>query len=517
MNESFAGFARPWLQGAICCSLLLLGACATAPATLPTRPAESQAIGHADSSATTLGRLNARALAAAPAGDSRLRLLPTGREALAARIALADLAERSVDLQYYIWHEDASGTLLAEALWRAAERGVRVRLLLDDWGERPSDEWLARLDCHPAIEVRLFNRVSASGPRMLGMLLEFRRATRRMHNKAIVADNQAAIVGGRNIGNEYFEYEPVFEFGDLDVLAAGPVVAGASEGFDAYWNSSFVTVLGAAPDCAAAFDADLDAPEIRTLRDSLQGYRLHERILDEAWPWRHARMVALHDPPAKADPSDRSAMPGYLDAQLAEAMGEALREVIIVSPYFVPRDAGVAQLLELRSRGVRVLIVTNSLAATDVVAVHSGYARYRKALLEGGVEIHEVRAEPVRPGEVRVERRIGASRSSLHAKLLLVDRRVAFVGSMNIDPRSIALNTENGMVIESEELAGAIARGLEDALPDSAFRLELNDGAIRWVDSRAGDEAPVDTEPGATGWQRLQARLLALLPLEGQL
>lgn len=507
------GYARPWRQLGFCC-LLLLGACATAPAP---RPAPSLAIDHAEASATALGRVTARALADAPAGESLLRLLPAGREALAARIALADLAERSLDLQYYIWHEDASGVLLAEALWRAAERGVRVRLLLDDWGERPSDQWLARLDCHPAIEVRLFNRVSASGPRMLGMLFEFRRATRRMHNKALVADNQAAIVGGRNIGNEYFEYEPVFEFGDLDVLAAGPVVAGASEGFDAYWNSGSVAPLGGPPDCPEPFDAELDAPEVKTLRESLRGYRLSEGIAADAWPWRHAHMLALHDPPEKSDPSDQAAMPGYLGAQLADAMGQAGREVIIVSPYFVPRDAGVTQLLDLRRRGVRVVIVTNSLAATDVVAVHSGYARYRKALLEGGVEIHEVRAEPVRPGEIEPERRIGASRSSLHAKLLLVDRRVAFVGSMNVDPRSIALNTENGMVIESEELAGAIARGLEEALPGSAFRLELDDGKIRWIESQAGDEVQVETEPGATGWQRLQARLLAVLPLEGQL
>jgi putative cardiolipin synthase len=444
-------------------------------------------------------------------------LLPAGREALAARIALADLAERSLDLQYYIWHEDASGILMAEALWRAAERGVRVRLLLDDWGERPSDAWLARLDCHPAIEVRLFNRVSTSGPRALGMLFDFRRATRRMHNKAIVADNQAAIVGGRNIGNEYFEYEPVFEFGDLDVLAAGPVVASASQGFDAYWNSAQVGMLDVRTDCVEAFESDLDSPDIRTLRESLHAYRLEEQLVGGTWHWRHARLAALSDPPEKSDPSDRDAMPGYLGAQLAEAMGEAEREVIIVSPYFVPRDAGVAQLLGLRRRGVRVLIVTNSLAATDVPAVHSGYARYRRALLEGGVEIYEVRAEPVRPGDAPLERQMGASRSSLHAKLLMVDRRVAFVGSMNVDPRSIALNTENGMVIESEEIATAIARGLEQALPGSAYRLELDDGAINWIGSVAGDEVRVTTEPGATRWLRLQARLLALLPLEGQL
>lgn len=351
-----------------------------------------------------------------------------------ARIALADLAERTIDVQYYIWRADASGTLLAQALWRAAERGVRVRLLLDDWGERPADDWLARLDCHPAIEVRLFNRVSASGPRMLAMLMEFRRATRRMHNKGMVADNQIAIVGGRNVGNEYFEYQHVLEFGDLDVVAGGPVVADVSAGFDAYWNSTRVASLSAGADCAGDFDEGSEPTGMQPLRASLEGYGLAELLISGGWPWRRARMVALHDPPGKSDPADREALQGFLRVQLAEAMGRAEREAIIVSPYFVPREAGVAQLAALRSRGVRVVVVTNSLAATDVAAVHSGYAGYRRALLESGVELHEVRPEPMPSREARAERRIGDSRSSLHAKFLLVDRRVAFVGSMNVDP-----------------------------------------------------------------------------------
>ncbi|MCA3250835.1 MAG: phospholipase D family protein [Pseudomonadota bacterium] len=497
------------MRSALLAATLALAACAQAPPA-PLLPPSYAVQG---TGGTALGRLAAQQLGTAAAGISAVHPLPLGLESLAARLALAERAERTLDLQYYIWRPDASGEVLAAALWRAAERGVRVRLLLDDWGARPSEDDLGLLAAHPNIEVRLFNPLGLRGAPLLAMLFDFERANRRMHNKAMMADNEAAIVGGRNIGDEYFERRPELEFGDFELLAFGPVVRGLSAGFDAYWNSAGLhrvapsarsTPSTSPPAQARARDAAATGVAGGLDRGTLRFY------LGPA--------QALQDPPGKIDPQAQTPDSAVLGQLIAQAVGGVERELLLVSPYFVPGAGGVEQFRALRERGVRVRIITNSLSATDVMAVHAGYARYRRALIEAGVELFEIRADgPRQRRGGRIGASSGSSRLSLHAKVIVADRRSAFVGSMNVDPRSVRLNTENGVVVHSAELASDIAAGVDGALAESAWRVVLHEGALRWVARDGEREVVADEEPQTGWWLRLRVRLLSWLPIEGLL
>ena len=457
-----------------------------------------------------LGRVGAALEPAAAGGESALVPLVAGADAWAARLLLVERAERSVDLQYYIFRPDASGRALAAALRRAAERGVRVRLLLDDWGAKPDAATLRAMASHPLVEVRLYNPLAHAHSTLLSLVFDFARTQRRMHNKLLVADGRAAIVGGRNVGDEYFARHAGLAFGDLDVLAFGAVVPQFAAGFDRFWNEAPVAVVDgrggtvdtAPPDAAAAQD---DAAAWRGFESRLNAGTL---------PHYRAAAQAVQDLPDKADP-DRGAGARHLGDELARVMGEVRTELLLVSPYFVPGAGGVEKLSTLRRRGVRVVVVTNSLAATDVPAVHAGYARYRKALLQAGVELHELRADTaLRP---RSRGHAGSSRVSLHAKVVLVDRTQMFVGSMNIDPRSLHLNSENGVVFSSPALAGDFSAGLQRALADGAWRLTLEDGRLAWRGQRDGVQTTLHEEPGAGPWLRLQTTVLSWLPIEGLL
>ena len=444
-------------------------------------------------------------------GLSAIHLLPHGLEALEARRALIERAERSLDLQYYIWRPDASGSGLAVALWDAAERGVRIRLLLDDWGARPSEEELGLLAAHPNVEVRLFNPLALRWSLPLALAFDFDRGNRRMHNKLLVADNQALIVGGRNIGDEYFERRSELQFGDLDVLALGPVVRQASAGFDRYWNHSEVRRVTA-----------------RERRELTAAGERAERLwaATRATGWASScdsgrltflpvRATAVQDDPGKSGGENLSDREANLGREIASLAGRVNSDVLLVSPYFVPGDGGVAQLRALREAGVRVHVVTNSLAATDVPAVHAGYERYRRPLLEAGVELYEVRVDALLPRRAATIRAVGSSRVSLHAKLIVVDHRSTFVGSMNIDPRSLRLNTENGIVLDSAALAAELSTGVDNQLAASAYRVELSQGRLRWTSSEPdGRTVHHDTEPQAGWWLRLQTTLMGWLPIE---
>lgn len=505
LGRGLSGVRRRLLP--LLCALVLQG-CASAPG-LVAPPAESRAVPDTQTEHSPLGRLAQQQGVAASgrAGDSALHLLPQGLASLAARRALIDRAERSIDVQYYIWRADTSGAGLAAALWQAAERGVRVRLLLDDWGARPGEEELGQLAAHPNIEVRLFNPLALRWSLSLALLLDFERGNRRMHNKALIVDNQALIVGGRNIGDEYFERRAELEFGDLDLLALGPVVRQASDGFDSYWNSGeLMRVAPVAPRLAPP------AEPLQALWQAARATGFEAALQAGSLRFERGQALALQDPPGKVRAVDEAPQ-DHLGHRMAHVMGEVRQELLLVSPYFVPGTGGMEQLRELRARGVSVRIVTNSLAATDVPAVHAGYARYRRELLRLGVELYEIRPDgkPQRsPGQG--PQRVGSSRLSLHAKVLLVDRRSAFIGSMNIDPRSLRLNTENGVVVQSPRLAEALTSGVEQALLQQAYRVRLEGGALRWQ-GRDGEPA-LDHEPGASLWLRLQMGLFSLLPLE---
>ena len=491
------------------CLLLATAACAGLPS-IPDRT-PSRALANTDD--TRLGRALA-APVAANRGKSGIHALADGRDAFAARVVLARAAERSLDVQYYIFRGDVTGGLLCEALWQAAERGVRVRLLLDDNNTRGLDEGIAALDAHPNIEVRLFNPYSSRGFRLGELATDFARLNRRMHNKSFTADNQATIVGGRNVGDEYFGGESDVAFADLDVLTVGPVVREVSAEFDAYWESdsaypAAALIRAAGPESAtrvreawAKLNAD---PRAGRYVDALRRSMLVQQLLAGKLPleWAPARVVA-DDPSKVLHPPERKDL--QLLPRLQAALGDPARELDIVSPYFVPTEDGTAALRAYVERGVKVRVLTNSLAATDVAPVHAGYAKYREQLLRGGVKLYELKPSAAETASGHG----GSSDASLHAKTFAVDRARIFVGSFNLDPRSARLNTEMGIVMESPQLASALSKALDRDLPQVAYEVRLNGEELVWIDG----DARYTSEPGAGLFKRLWIGLLSILPIE---
>ena len=426
-------------------------------------------------------------------------------------------AERTLDVQYYIWRDDITGHALLDELRQAADRGVRVRLLLDDNGHA-MDATLLALDEHPGIEVRLFNPFSVRHPKVLGYLTHFSRANRRMHNKSLIADGQAAIIGGRNVGDEYFGATDGVLFADLDVLATGAVLPDLSADFDRYWTSGssypidrIVVAARAAdahPDSAAQARADPRAARFSTaLRESRFVPELLAGTLVPQW----ARVEMVSDDPRKGLGQARDE--DLLAHQLRRILARPPRASLdLVSPYFVPTDAGVEVFVRLAVSGVRVRILTNALEATDVSAVHSGYARHRQALLRAGVELHEMRRGASAPGRPGL---LGSSGSSLHAKTFAIDGERVFVGSMNFDPRSVRLNTELGFIIDSPPMARAVADAFEREIPAAAYAVRLDErGKLVWIERREGGDIRHTREPGASLGRSAWIGLLSLLPIE---
>jgi putative cardiolipin synthase len=491
---------------------------------LPALEGRSTSTALLDTASTRIGRITA-ALAESHPGDAGIYLLKNGSDAFAARMLLAMRAERSLDVQYYIWRKDRTGTLLLEALRTAADRGVRVRLLLDDNNTAGLDPWLAVLDAHANIEVRLFNPFVLRRPRVLGYLTDFFRLNRRMHNKSFTADNSATIIGGRNVGDEYFDAAAdTAAFVDLDALAIGPVVRDVSSDFDRYWASGSAypaeALLAAPPadgleELPAAATRVAASPGAAAYFATISESRVIEGLAAETLPleWAPTRMIS--DDPAKGlglAPKEE-----LFPEQLRKVIGDPERELDLVSPYFVPTDGGAAALLRLTQRGVRVRILVNSLAATDVTAVHSGYTRHRKELLEAGIELYEMRL--VAPHEANgLRERVGSSATSLHAKTYAVDGARVFVGSFNFDPRSANLNTELGFVIESAALAGGMGRFFDEDVPARAYRVHLSpEGDLYWTEKNGAELVRHDVEPGTTWLRRAAVWFFSWLPIESLL
>lgn len=498
------------LPVALVAGTLTLSSCSTLPA-LDRREASTALQGTDD---TRLGRAVAPASMAHPS-LAGIHVLADGPDAFAARVVLAQLAERSLDVQYYIWRNDTTGTLLLDALRTAAERGVRVRLLLDDNNTAGLDSVLAQLDAHPRIEVRLFNPFAIRGMRSLGFVTDFARLNRRMHNKSFTADNQVTIVGGRNVGDEYFGAAGEVAFADLDVLTAGPVVREVSGDFDRYWNSPSAYPLAVlVPDPGAPPVRDVD-PAAATYLDAIGRSTFLEQLGAGKLPfsWAPTRMVS--DDPAKvmgAGDADRQ-----VAAELKKLFGEPQRSMDLVSPYFVPGKDGAQAVIALADKGAKIRILTNSLEATDVAAVHAGYAKWRKPLLEAGITLYELRQqwtdEP--SPQKRESAAFGSSDASLHAKTFGVDGNRIFVGSFNFDQRSIHLNTEMGLVIDSQELAQQLADRLDKNMPGRAYEVRLDEkGKLYWVERAQGKIIRHDTEPGTTWWKRAAVKGLSWLPID---
>lgn len=509
---------------ALCLGAGLLGGCSTLPS-LENRITSTALL---DTGNTQLGRAISPRVAAHPE-TSGIYALADARDAFAARALLAQAAERSLDVQYYIWRKDLTGTLLLEALHAAADRGVRVRLLLDDNSNSGLDTTLAALDAHPNIEVRLFNPFVIRKPHWIGYITDFSRVNRRMHNKSFTADNQATIIGGRNVGDEYFgaAAEGVL-FSDLDVMAVGPVVNDVSNNFDRYWASESaypVDRLLAPVDPARLVELASTASLVErdpaaaaytnALRNSSFVRELIQGSLD--LEWAPTRMIS--DDPAKV--LGLGAPEALLSEKLKEIIGESAAQVDLVSPYFVPTGAGVDAFVALAEPGVKIRVLTNSLEATDSPVVHAGYAKRRKPLLEGGIALYELRSLSPDTGANKTAGLMGSSgssgssRSSLHAKTFSVDRSRVFIGSFNFDPRSANLNTEMGFVIDSPALAQQIEVALSKRIPVSAYEVHLSDaGQLYWIEHRDGKLVRHDTEPRTSFWQRAAVSFLSILPIE---
>lgn len=466
---------------------------------------------------------------------SGFRLLTLSTNALMSRIVLADHAQHSIDLQYYIFDNDATGRLVAQRLLKAADRGVRVRLLLDDINIRNEIDMLDALDAHPNIEVRLFNPFSTHDPSVVSRAVQFmfdaHRLNRRMHNKSYIVDGNVAVVGGRNIGNDYFDAGDSTNFRDLDLIAIGPVVKEASHAFDDYWNcDAAYPVTAFQGKRSSLYDlAKLRADLARDARAFAQS-DYAQATLDElpngpsadrpgSWFWGEATLVA--DQPEKiATDHDEPAL--RIGPRIRAMTDSARQEVLVMSPYFIPGDSGTQYLGGLVAHGVTVKVLTNSLASTDEPAVHSGYAHYRRALLESGLQLYELRpaAGAAQPATARGT----SSGVSLHAKAIVVDRRWVFIGSMNMDERSKLLNTEMGIIVDCPPLAEAVTHFFDTAiLPANAYHVVLDGrdsrhrGTMRWQASNGDKPLRYSHDPDATTQRRLEVMLLRMLPLDGML
>jgi putative cardiolipin synthase len=531
------GSRSRWIKTAHWLALLALAALVAGCSLPPLEGrSESHSLAVAEARTTTLGRAADAAAAKHPALTG-IYALADPYEAFAARMQLARHAERTLDVQYYIWRADVTGHLLLEALRAAADRGVRVRLLLDDNGIPLLDEELGVLDLHPNIEVRLFNPFVVRRFKALGFVTDFSRANRRMHNKSFTADNAVTIVGGRNVGDEYFGATDGVLFSDLDVMAVGPVVESVSHSFDAYWASasSYPIVSMVPPPSAEVLaavhgrEAMVDRSErAASYKNSVRGLLPYDAFVGGQIPLTWAQAHLLVDDPAKG--LGQAAKEDQLLHHMTETVGVPLRALDLVSPYFVPTDAGTDYFVGLARRGVKVRILTNSLAATDVPAVHSGYARHRQKLLEAGVVLYERKPDPSAPRDdaehgddvFRMPGGSGSggsSGSSLHAKTFGVDRERVFVGSFNFDPRSARLNTELGLVIDSPELAARLTEVFDRRVPASSWEVKLDPatGALQWVDTAATPPRTLTSEPATTWRQRATVTILEFLPIEWML
>ncbi|MBT2324678.1 phospholipase D family protein [Variovorax paradoxus] len=525
------------LEGWLCRWLLVLAALlAGGCGGLPPHPTAQASHALAPSSATQLGA--AASKAAARTGQSGFRALPEAAFALDARVELMRRAQASIDVQYYLVGQDEVGRTLMRSLRDAASRGVRVRLLVDDAYTLGMDALLLGLASHPNVEVRLFNpfgigRDSAVG-RALNAMGDFRRLNHRMHNKLLVVDGAMAIVGGRNMADEYFQRHANANFLDFDVLAIGPVVDELAQSFDTYWNSPQVVPVQAVAASTLSterlrsdFERDVRAQADRAplplpLPDvDVHGHPPLGADIDRGLPqliWAPARAYA--DRPDKIGLEQRPAQfATTVTYDTIKSLREAKSEIVLVSAYFIPGNDGMAQLVEARRHGVAVRVITNSMASTDEPLVGMAYERYRMPLLKAGVELFEL-SSPQLKADQRLRNTFGASKGSLHAKLAFVDRRILLVGSMNLDPRSAWINTELGVRIDSAELVRQIGGLPAIESGTGAYRVQLgpNGADLLWMPVARGASAQALTEePDISAVKRLKLRFLSLFVAESLL
>jgi putative cardiolipin synthase len=498
-------------------------------ASLPTDVERAPGFFIEETSDTKLGKRLAPKIKAHP-GKSGFYALADGESAFAARVALIKDAEKSLDVQYYIWHDDLTGKVLHNLLLKAADRGVRVRLLLDDLDTAGKDQMLHIIDAHPNIEIRLYNPFANRSKRFGDYVGDTSRINHRMHIKTITADNQATIFGGRNIGDEYFDATEEVGFSDLDALGVGPIVGEVSQQFDLYWNSQWVYPLAVfkpeqpvTDEMITNFRQQSDAYLAEastsdyaiTVREMVLAKQIINRELDFEW----GRWVLVYDHPGKVD-AETVNIDTHLAPKLKIAMDVTEKELLIVSPYFVPGKNFTKYLVGLEEKGIQVHIMTNSLAANDVSLVHAGYMRYREELIRGGVDLYEFKTRKVDQNKDKEKKGpwVGASRGSLHAKYFAFDERYVFIGSFNLDPRSVALNAELGTYFESVNYAKRIHDGFHTKAPVVGYKVTLDENdELLWTTIEYGEAVVFDVEPDTGFWKRFSTDFLSIIVPESQL
>ena len=508
-------------------ALFLMGGCAT----LPTDFERHESHAYVDTDDTRFGKAIQAKKPAHP-NQSGFLLLADGLDAFVARALLAQGAERSIDTQYYMIHKDTVGWLFIDQLYKAADRGVRVRLLIDDIDMAGRDIGMSVLDSHPNVEVRIFNPFSRNTGRTLQFITGFGKQTRRGHNKSFTVDSQATILGGRNMGDEYFEDDPELAFIDLDVLALGPVARSVSASFDQYWNSELsypISVLIEKLPTPEEIEQRINEFDDFIKKQADTEYMMRLRNSNLANSFRQDRLVyhwgvghVVADDPQKLT-HDTNDTQYHLFEQLKPYLANIEKELIIFSPYFVPGKSGMAFFNSLRERGVRVKILTNSLSSTDVALVHAGYSRYRKDLLRMGVELYELNKNLTKKERQEMkEGGVGRSKASLHAKSFVFDRERVFIGSFNLDAQSRIQNTEIGVVFESADIANHIAEVFDQKIDHAAFRLELKtyengNEKIFWHGLVDGQQRVLEVDPYTDFWNRFGIGFMRVLPIESLL
>ena len=502
----------------VCLAVVLLAACATVPFDYPREASQAMPV----SAETELGEfaLQWRQQHGEKGGFVGL---PRGGDALGVRLRMLELAQQSIDAQYFILKKDRAGALFASGLLAAADRGVRVRLLVDDIFSPGVDDAFSLLASHPNIHVRLFNPLPRQSVKYFGFITDFKRTNRRMHNKSLTVDASLSIVGGRNIGEEYFEINQDVQFDDYEILMVGEIVDEVSVGFDVFWNSDLALPI-------EAFGLEVDPLEldrwrdlirktVQTKADGLYATAMNSPLLQEMREGKVKPVVAkatlVTDKPDKLQAEVGKREHKVLVEEMARRFQDAEKEVLIVTPYYIPRTAGAEFMEALVARGVRVIVVTNSLASTNHLPVHSGYARYRKRMLEAGVEFYEVMVDSVSEDNLWGNQ---PQSVTLHSKATIIDRESIFIGSLNFDPRSLDINTEMGVFIESAEVGTGFRENIARGLRDSTWKVDLDEnGNLRWTYDDGERRQISDQEPQSSWWQRFQVVFYRLLPIENQL
>ena len=503
-------------------TVLFLVGCTALPKNYPKPPSTA----FKEYQSTSIGKMFDREAVKHP-GKSGFDIIRYGRQAFTVRIAMTEMAEKSLDLQYYVWERDVTGRLLAYHVLKAAERGVKVRILLDDIGLEGRDNMIAAMDAHPNIEIRIFNPFAERNFYGLNFLTDFDRLNHRMHNKTFLMDNSLVIVGGRNIGNHYFGVDDEMNFRDLDIFGAGPIVREVSNVYDYFWNGKWSVPIKALKDKTYTQE-DLKNARALTeqkiakdhypypLSSDVKKLRSQMTTIRNNLVWAPGKYVWNDPKQMKLDEDQQS---GTILEKLHRKLKTVKRSMTIESPYFIPRKNGTSVLKEMHKRGVKIRILTNSQSSNDVVAAFAGYEVYRKELVEAGIQMHELR--PDAGGNLIINKKTSLAKvhSSLHSKAMVFDEKTVFVGSFNLDPRSATINTEGGLYVESPALAKKILAYMsEGAKPENSYRVVLDkNGDLVWVAETDGKQEVYHTDPHTSGWDRLQADLIQAMPIEDQL